>query len=247
MTPRGRGRCARLAFTLDDAPECPACLAGERHAHRLGTPDGLCECGCGGRPSIARRFILGHRKRFVPLHARFWEKVRVTSGCWEWTGRRTSSGYGQIALTDAGRRTMRAPRVAWLLSNGAIPPGLLVLHRCDNPPCVNPDHLFLGTDMDNARDKIAKGRDASGARNGRARLIATDVKDIRHRLAEGERKNSIGRVYGVDRSTIRRIANGRHWCRAVGVELLPFRRVACAHCAGPLRGMAGTCSRRCSV
>lgn len=85
----------------------------------------------------------------------FWQHVKVgdPSECWLWTGSKHKQGYG---LYGAGPR--RAHRIAWTLIHGEIPPGLQVLHRCDNPPCVNPAHLFLGTDKDNHQDKAAKGR-----------------------------------------------------------------------------------------
>src|SRR5687767_4720826 len=90
-----------------------------------------------------------------PLSERFWEKVRKTDGCWLWTASRNAKGYGQIMYQ---RRPIHAHRVSWQLANGPIPDGLCVLHRCDNPQCVNPGHLFLGTIVDNNRDMFAKGR-----------------------------------------------------------------------------------------
>jgi hypothetical protein len=96
---------------------------------------------------------------------RFWARVeKLSTGCWEWSGFRNLArgGYGYVE----GRR---AHRVAWELANGPIPEGLHVCHRCDNPPCCNPSHLWLGTDLDNARDKIAKRRqDHSGLTLGPA-------------------------------------------------------------------------------
>lgn len=91
--------------------------------------------------------------------SRFWSKVRRGSSCWTWSGRIGDRGYGQF---DDGDRTLRAHRVAWTLTRGEIPAGMQVLHRCDNPACVRPDHLFLGTHDDNMRDMAAKGRQRGG-------------------------------------------------------------------------------------
>ncbi len=103
-----------------------------------------------------------------PLEERFWAKVRKSDGCWEWTGAANRQGYGRIALGRAsGPR--RAHRIAWELTHGPVPDGLWVLHHCDNPPCVRPDHLWLGTRADNARDCRLKGRmNTAPARAARA-------------------------------------------------------------------------------
>lgn len=93
-----------------------------------------------------------------PIAERFWEKVRKSSGCWEWTAYRNALGYGAIAYGKP-RRPVLAHRVAWELTHGAAPsPDVEVCHRCDNPSCVRPDHLFLGSHRDNMLDMIAKGR-----------------------------------------------------------------------------------------
>lgn len=93
---------------------------------------------------------------------RFWAKVNVGADteCWPWTAYRGLAGYGQFAFHR--RRLEQAHRVAWQLTYGPIPPGLFICHRCDNPPCVNPRHLFLGTRTDNVRDMWSKGRAYGG-------------------------------------------------------------------------------------
>lgn len=101
--------------------------------------------------------------------------------------------------------------MAWMLTNGPIPDGLQVLHRCDNPPCVRPDHLFLGTIMDNMHDKAQKGRTARGEKNGQAKLTPKQVRMIRKRIAAGETRTAIAADFHVTRTTIYFIATGKKW------------------------------------
>ena len=102
------------------------------------------------------------KKHWIPSPEYFWKKVVVRLGqCWEWQGWRVR-GYGKVRPTSPAKRRefaiLGAHRVSWELTNGPIPPGMLVLHTCDNPACVCPKHLFLGTDQDNVSDKENKGR-----------------------------------------------------------------------------------------
>lgn len=130
------------------------------------------------------------------------------SGCWEWTGVIIPDGYGQV-----GCRHKKTHRVAYELMVGPIPDGLCVLHRCDNPPCVNPDHLFLGTVADNNADRDAKGRHRAlqGSANGSAKLDERRVCEIREMLRNGVRGVDIAREFGVSPSAVSLIATGRRW------------------------------------
>lgn len=94
----------------------------------------------------------------IPMATRFWRKVTRTAECWLWLGARGKDGYGRAALPGHSGGMALAHRISWLLTNGEIPSGMQVLHRCDNRQCVRPDHLFLGTQADNIKDMWAKGR-----------------------------------------------------------------------------------------
>lgn len=104
------------------------------------------------------RFCTGHAGRRSPVE-KFWEKVKKTPGCWLWTGARTGRGYGALYFQEGGKRWHKtAHRLSWEYARGAIPNGLFICHHCDNPLCVNPAHLFVGTVQDNNRDRDNKGR-----------------------------------------------------------------------------------------
>lgn len=149
----------------------------------------------------------------MSLAARFWAKVVKTDGCWRWLGY-TVDRYGRIAL-DGGRGApcAGAHRVSWELHNGPIPEGMCVLHRCDNPPCVNPDHLFLGTQLDNIADRVRKGRngDLSGQNNGRAKLTSEQVLEMRSRHRGGESYRVLGIAFGVSWGHVGHIVKGDNW------------------------------------
>lgn len=141
---------------------------------------------------------------------RFWAKVRRSDpdACWLWAGRKGANGYGTIIRNN---RFIYSHRHSWCLTNGAIPPGLFVCHRCDVPLCVNPGHLFLGTNADNMADAAKKGRSASGERGGTAKLTQAQVNDIRAALRAGESRRCIARRFGVGHSAINVISSGKGW------------------------------------
>lgn len=154
---------------------------------------------------------------------RFWAKVdkngptmpRMETNCWVWTstifaGRR--GGYGQF--TVVGNKAVQAHRIAWTLTYDDIPDDLIVCHRCDNKPCVRPDHLFLGTPALNSADMTAKGRSASGVKNANAKLTEADVRAIRAAVLPGYGYGALTPMaakYGVSSVCIANIVNGKTW------------------------------------
>lgn len=142
---------------------------------------------------------------------RFWDKVDVgePGECWEWGASRNSKGYGQFGLDG---RIEYAHRIVWRLTQGEIPDGKHICHRCDNPPCVNPRHLFPGTHQENMFDRDNKGRrDARGSKNGQAKLTEKDIRPIRALLDEGLKLTAIADLYGVSPQAVSMIKNGKRW------------------------------------
>lgn len=155
---------------------------------------------------------------------RFWDKVspEPNSGCWLWIGSyddRPGKGYGFFTLG----KLMGAHRASWLMFRGPIPQSLFVLHKCDTPPCVNPDHLFLGTHLDNVRDSVTKGRHAAqkpehsvrmravvarGTEHWMAKLSEADIAAIRS--ARGTQR-AVSKRFGISQSSVWRIRRGVSW------------------------------------
>lgn len=146
--------------------------------------------------------------------ARFWARVNKNGAipthrpelgpCWEWIGGGNGKGYGQVRMNY---RQVGAHQFAWELTNGEVPKGLWVLHKCDNRACVNPDHLFLGTTQDNTRDMIEKGR-----RVGNYKLTQAQVDDIRKRYAAGGiTQQQLAAEMGVTTVAINLIVNHKNW------------------------------------
>jgi hypothetical protein len=149
------------------------------------------------------------------VEERFWRKVdkREPDECWPWTGAHLPEGYGLMYKSGRPRRWHRSNRLAYELLVGPIPDGLHVLHRCDNPPCCNPAHLFLGTQADNNRDRDQKGRNNGykirGAANGRAKLMPEQVAEIRRLYAAGGvSQQTLADRFGVKQPQISRLVLG---------------------------------------
>lgn len=151
------------------------------------------------------------------IEKRFWDRVNKTDGCWKWTASKNLRGYGQLTFgsrTDKSRNTVSAHRLSWMINVGDIPSKMCVLHKCDNPPCVRPEHLYVGTHQDNMRDRDSKGRNAqvAGEQHGAAKLTEEQVKEIRSQYIPGVISQSmLAAHYGVSREAISFIVNRVNW------------------------------------
>ena len=158
--------------------------------------------------------------RSTPFGERFWAKVRKPTGkdkCWEWIGAK-HKGYGRI-LGPNRRDVMNAQRASWMLHFArGVPHGMQVCHKCDNPECTNPDHLFLGTLRDNMRDKMIKGRSGAphGIQNPNTKLNEVIACNIYARIFQGERMSDLAKEFGVSPPTIRNIKRGVTWSYVTG-------------------------------
>lgn len=142
------------------------------------------------------------------LNKRFWSHVTKTeSGCWEWKGCRIKGrGYGIVKrFVDGKKKYRKVHRVAYELAIGPVPEGLMVCHHCDNPPCINPEHLFAGTGSDNMSDCVKKGRYKSPAK---AKLPKDVRMEVRRLAKEGKTQMWLANKFGVSQTTIWRTKNG---------------------------------------
>jgi HNH endonuclease len=182
---------------------CRQCGTPKRHfISRIERGKGLyCSQACANK-------TIGISKQ-VALSDRFWSKVVcvLATRCWSWTGALDKAGYGRVRQISDNRKgtATAAPRVAWELTHGPITGGLFVCHRCDNPTCVNPEHLFLGTDADNMRDMARKGR------KRQAKITAKQVAAIRRLAEQGESARTLAVRFGLTPSHVRRIVTRRVW------------------------------------
>lgn len=161
----------------------------------------------------------------------FWARVAKSSNCWIWRGSFFSNGYGSIPTKKLKGKASLAHRISWELANGPIQNGKLVLHKCDNPACVRPSHLFIGTHSDNYADAKSKNRirygTSPGVKSGNSKFTMRDIEKIRRLAADGKLTAvEIANSFGVNPRTISRIAVGKSY-RNEGGAIAPF---------GPPRG-----------
>lgn len=152
--------------------------------------------------------------QYSPMEYRFWKRVDkegpihpILGQCWQWIGYKLKTGYGKFTWG-------LAHRYSWSVHRGEIPDGISVLHQCDNPSCVNPDHLFLGTQLGNMMDMQEKGRSARGEKQGSSKLTEAEVLEIRQRYRRYSHKHGSGALakqYGVSLTEIWRIVHGERW------------------------------------
>ena len=185
---------------------------------------GYCGCGCGSPTEICThthkkdRVISGEPNPFYRHHfyiesigARFWTKVNVcgVNECWEWKSFKDRDGYGRFKFDGE----ITAHRVSWKLYRGDIPDDMCVCHSCDNPSCVNPNHLFLGTTLDNIQDMVRKGRSPRmrGIRNGMSKLQPNDVHEIRRLRALKVPQKLVARMFKVSKGHVSEITRHIKW------------------------------------
>lgn len=186
--------------------KCFVCEREFRPKFKRGAYTRHCSQACG--------YITRSKEMRRDWKERFWEKVEVGSpnDCWRWTAAKTTYGYGVFSMN--GRRDLHgAHRISWLIEHGEWPKDC-VLHRCDNPACVNPKHLFDGTKAENMQDKISKGRQPRGATSGPAKLLDQQIIEI---LKDGRSLKAIAADYGVGYHAIRDIKRGVTWKHITGL------------------------------
>lgn len=147
---------------------------------------------------------------FIPTKTikKFFQNIIKTESCWIWNGKKLPKGYGAFLLNSA---KILAHRFSYFYHFGVLPNDLCVCHTCDNPSCVNPNHLFLGTRKDNMKDMVNKGRSRTGEKHHNLKLTEELVLEIRERARNGENRNQMAREYKIHKRHLRAILSRRFW------------------------------------
>jgi hypothetical protein len=169
-------------------------------------------------PTITPEYLASQHLN-LSFPRRFWAKVRKTEGCWVWTAATCTFGYGHLSTRGKHGGLIDSHRASWILHFGPVPPGLCVLHNCpggDNPRCVNPSHLWLGTHADNGKDRDTKGRSRyrtfHGADHGGSKLTDRIVLEMREVFSRGRISiAALGRKFGTSESNASRIVKRQAW------------------------------------
>lgn len=153
------------------------------------------------------------KEKIERIRSSFEKYVIKNEGCWDWKGYFDKDGYPLLNSGYNGRgfKERRGNRISWVIYKGEIPEGKYILHSCDNPRCTNPDHLFLGTCLENNRDKVFKGRGNKGSKHGNSKLTEEQVKNMRVKFRDGVMIKRIMEDYKISRQTAYDIKYGNVW------------------------------------
>jgi hypothetical protein len=199
-------KCRRVRIKA----KCLVC--GNGFEHRPSRPKVTCSNQCSHKLIASKN--IGPRKT---LEEKFWSKVNIQGDdeCWLWTGAKWGNGYGLLCLNPS---SLLAHRLSWELHYGLVPDGLLVLHKCDVRNCINPKHLYVGTHIDNTRDRVERNRSSRsiGERSGKSKLKSGEVWLIRRLLGAKFSIRSIAKLFKISSNVIWGIKSGKRW---PGVEL----------------------------